>query len=92
MPIKASAKKYMRASARRAARNRIIRGLFRGAIKQTRRAISNGAVDEAQQWMRTSQKALDKAAQKGVIKKNTAARLKHRLNAAVKALALGQKN
>ena len=76
----------MRITARKTARNTIVRGLFRGAIKQTRKAISAGNVDDAQKWMKASQKALDKAAQKGVIKKNTAARLKSRLNAAVKTL------
>ncbi len=91
MPIKASAKKYMRVTARKTARNNIVKGLFRGAIKKTRAAIAHSDVDEAQKWMKTAQKTLDKAHQKGVIKKNTAARLKSRLNAAVKALVQGQK-
>ncbi len=86
MPIKASAKKYMRVTATKTAQNNITRGLFRGAIKHTRTAISQGNVDDAQKWMKASQKAIDKASQKGVIKKNTAARLKSNLNAAVKAL------
>ena len=89
MPIKKSAKKYMRVTARRTARNNIVRGLYRGAIKQTRKAIAAGDAGAAQEWFRRAQKALDKAAQKHVIKKNTAARLKRRLNAAVKAFVRG---
>ncbi len=86
MPIKASAKKYMRVTARKTAQNNITKGLFRGAIKKTRTAIAQKNVDDAQTWMKAAQKALDKAAQKGVLKKNAAARLKSRLNAAVKTI------
>lgn len=86
MPIKNAAKKYIRVTATKTAQNTVTKGLFRGAIKKTRGAIAEGNLDEAQKWMKASQKSLDKASQKGVIKKNTAARLKSRLNTAVKAL------
>ncbi|MBP7060534.1 MAG: 30S ribosomal protein S20, partial [Candidatus Moranbacteria bacterium] len=43
--------------------------------------------DEAQEQLKKAIKALDKAAQKKVIKKNTAARKKSRLNALVKKAA-----
>lgn len=87
MPIKKSAKKYMRVTGRKTAKNQKIRGLFRSAIKKTREAVSKGNINEAQEWLKKTSKALDKAAQKKVISKNTAARKKSRLNKSVKAIA-----
>ena len=86
MPIKKSAKKYMRVTERKTARNKIVKGILRSAVKKTREAAAAGNLEEAQKWLKTSIKALDKAAQKSVIKKNTAARKKSRLNKLVKAL------
>lgn len=76
----------MRITERRTARNRIIRGAFRSAIKKTREAVSAGKAEEANKWLATAITSLDKAAQKKVIKKNTAARKKSRLNKLVKNL------
>lgn len=87
MPIKENAKKYMRVAARKTAQNRIIKGVLKSAIKKTREAVSAGNVDEAQTMLKKAQKAFDKASQKKVIKKNTAARKKSRLNALVKKVA-----
>jgi small subunit ribosomal protein S20 len=84
MPIKESAKKYMRVTERKTARNKIVKGTFKGAIKKTREAVKIGNTDEAQKWLKTAIKSLDKAAQKKVLKKNTAARKKSRLNTLVK--------
>ena len=86
MPIIKSAKKYMRVSARKNALNKIIRGSFRSAIKKTREAVASQNVGEAKKWLAIVVKALDKAAQKKVIKKNAAARKKSRLNKLVKSL------
>ncbi len=77
----------MRVTARRTAQNKITRGLFRGAIKKTRAAVGEKNLTEAKKWFVLAQKYLDKAAKKGVIKKNTASRLKSRLNKAVKSAA-----
>ncbi len=85
MPIKDSAKKYMRVTAKNTERNRIIRGQYRNEIKKLETALAEGDVKEAQTLLKTCQKALDKAVQKNVIKKNTAARTKSRLNKKVKA-------
>ena len=84
MPIKESAKKYMRVTERKTARNKIVKGTFKGAIKKTREAVKAGNTDDAQKWLKTAIKSLDKAAQKKVLKKNTAARKKSRLNSLVK--------
>ena len=87
MPIKKSAKKYIRVTARRTRENNITRGLFRGAVKKVRRAVAEKDYSEATKWFPLAQKFLDKAAKKGVIKKNTASRLKSRLNAAIKSIS-----
>lgn len=86
MPIKKSAKKYMRVTERKTAKNKIAKGIFRSNIKKTREAISAGNKEDANKWLKASIKSLDKAAQKKVIKKNTAARRKSRLNKMVKNL------
>lgn len=87
MPITRSAKKYVRITKRRTIRNKTVQGVIKSAVKKTREAVAAGKLDTAKEWLRTAQKALDKAAQKKVIKKNTAARKKSRLNTLVKKLA-----
>ena len=84
MPIKKSAKKYMRVSARKQQYNAKTKGLFRSAIKKTQEAVAKGNVAEAKEWLQRAGKALDKAAQKNVLHKNTAARKKSRLSKLVK--------
>lgn len=60
-------------------RNRIIRSTARTYIKKARRLIAEGKLDEAQVVVRKAVSALDKAAEKGVIHRNNAARRKSRL-------------
>jgi small subunit ribosomal protein S20 len=88
MPIKKSAKKYMRVTKHKTERNKKVKGVVKGAIKKTREAVKAGSVEEAQQWLKTAIKSLDKAAQKKIVKKNTASRKKSRLNKLVKSIAL----
>jgi small subunit ribosomal protein S20 len=88
MPIKKAAKKYMRVTKRKTSKNKIIKGIFRSNMKKTKEAIAAGNKEEAGKWLKASIKSLDKAAQKKVIKKNTAARKKSRLNKMVKNLAI----
>lgn len=87
MPIKDSAKKYMRVTAKNTERNRVVRGQYRGEIKKLETALTEGDVKKAQELLKSCQKALDKAVQKNVIKKNTAARKKSRLSKKVKEAA-----
>ena len=70
MPIKKAAKKYMRVTDRKTQINQKIRGQFRSAIKITKTAISKGEIDKAQEYLKKSIKALDKAAQKNILTKN----------------------
>lgn len=87
MPIIESAKKYMRVTERKTLQNKKIRGSVKSAVKKTRETLAAGNVTEAKEWYKKAQKAIDKAAQKKIIKKNTAARQKSRLNKLVKTAA-----
>lgn len=76
----------MRVTKSKTLKNKKITGVFKSAIKKTRDAVAAGKIEDAKTWLKTSLTALDKAAQKKVLKKNTAARKKSRLNKIVKAL------
>lgn len=79
MPIKESAKKYLRASKKRAAQNMKVKKTFRVAVKTVRELAASEKADEARKAFPAMQKALDKAAKSGVITKGAAARKKSRL-------------
>lgn len=84
MPIKKAAKKYMRVAARKTLKNQKIKGQFRSAIKITRESLAKNEVEKAQEYLKKALVALDKAAQKKVLHRNTAARMKSRLNKMVR--------
>ncbi|PIP28302.1 MAG: 30S ribosomal protein S20 [Candidatus Moranbacteria bacterium CG23_combo_of_CG06-09_8_20_14_all_35_22] len=84
MPIIKAAKKYMRVTKRKTLKNNKIKGQFKSAIKNTKTALAKGEIDKAQEYLKKSMKALDKAIQKKVLTKNGAARMKSRLNKQVK--------
>ena len=86
MPIKKAARKYMRVTVSKTAKNMKIRGFFRSTIKKTREAVAKGSAEDAKTWLKKTVQALDKAAQKKIISKNTAARKKSRLNKHVRSL------
>ncbi|MBQ6344367.1 MAG: 30S ribosomal protein S20 [Anaerolineaceae bacterium] len=75
--IKSQNKRNRQNEARRM-RNRAVRGVTRSALKNARLAIESGA-DNQEELVYAAVKALDKAAQKGVIHKNNVARRKSRL-------------
>lgn len=76
---KRSGLKALRQNLRRRARNRIVRMTARTEVKQANALIAEGKLAEAEVAVRQAIRALDKAAEKGVIKKNNAARRKSRL-------------
>ena len=84
MPITKSAKKALRQSATRKARNTVRKEAYKKGVKSFRKLVSEKKSGEAQESLKIAFKALDKAAKTGVIKKNKASRLKSRL---AKALA-----
>lgn len=88
MPIKENARKYMRVTKRKTLRNKIVKGVVKSAVKNTRTAVASGDAASMKETYLKAQKAIDKAAAKGIIKKNTAARKKSRLNAAIKKASL----
>lgn len=73
-----SAEKRNRQVVRRTARNRVVRGTSRTAIKRARTALAAEA-PETREEVLNAMRALDRAAGKGVIHKNNAARRKSRL-------------
>ena len=82
-----SAEKAARQAAKRQASNRILLGGSRTAVKKARVAINTGDPDSAEA-LREAMSTLDRAARKGVIHPNNAARRKSRLTKAYnKALA-----
>ncbi len=74
-----SAIKNIRKNQKRRLRNRMYRSRAKTAIKKARRLIEAGQLEEAREAIRIAYKALDKAAEKGIIHKNNAARRKARL-------------
>jgi small subunit ribosomal protein S20 len=74
-----SAIKHLRSAERRRLRNQVYTGRARTAVKKARRLIDAGRLEEAREAVRVAASALDKAAEKGIIHKNNAARRKSRL-------------
>jgi small subunit ribosomal protein S20 len=74
-----SALKRIRSSVKRRERNRYYRSTARTYVKKARRFIEQGSLEEAQVAAQQAIRFLDKAAEKGIIHKNNAARRKSRL-------------
>ena len=79
MPVKKSAKKALRQSLKRRARNLKRKRKIKDLIKKVRGLVSQKKLKEAKALLPQLYKALDKAAKTGTIKKNTAARKKSRI-------------
>jgi small subunit ribosomal protein S20 len=74
-----SAEKANRQAQKRTARNRTAKSRLKSALKRVRSAVAGGATD-----LKAGFSEIDKAAKKGVIRKNTASRYKSRLSAAAR--------
>ena len=74
-----SAMKRVRSSQRRAQHNQVTRSTARTYVKKARQLIEQGSLEEAEAVVVQAVSALDRAAQKGVIHRNNAARRKSRL-------------
>jgi small subunit ribosomal protein S20 len=79
LPITRSAKKQVRKDAKRRLHNRSIRSLCRTHVIKAGRLISSGELEAAREAVTVAISSLDKAAEKGVIHPNNAARRKARL-------------
>lgn len=83
MAITKSAKKAHRVSVKKRVFNIRRKRALTTTVKTVKKAMATSA-DEARSSLSAAYKAIDKAAKRGVIKKNTASRKKSRLAAAVK--------
>lgn len=83
MPITKGAEKAHRASLRKRVFNVRRTRSMNEVVKDVRKLIASGDVTGAEAKLPEAQKAIDKAEKRGVIKKNTAARKKSRLVAAI---------
>ncbi|MCD6462695.1 MAG: 30S ribosomal protein S20 [Thermotogae bacterium] len=86
----ASARKRARQAEKRRLRNKSYKTRFKNAVKKVLKAIEQGDRENIEELLRQAISAIDKAAQKGVIHKNQAARRKSRLMTKVNAF-LAQK-
>lgn len=83
MPITRGAQKANRASLKKRVFNVRRKSEMNDVMKKMRKLIAAGSAKEAEALLPTAYKAIDKAAKRGVIKDNTAARKKSRLVAAI---------
>ena len=74
-----SAQKQVRVSSRRQLRNKSTRSSLKTNITKAEKVIFGGGIDEAKKAVEEAVSSLDKAANKGIIHSNNAARRKARL-------------
>lgn len=79
MPNTRSARKQVRVSERRRLRNKSIQSLCKTNITKAEKLIFSGELESAQEAAVAAISSLDRAAEKGVIHPNNAARRKSRL-------------
>ncbi|MBO1359762.1 30S ribosomal protein S20 [Acetobacter sacchari] len=83
----ASARKRIRQTERRTARNTARMSRMRTFIKKVETAIASGNKEQANAALKLAQPEIQRAATKGVVHHNTIARKISRLSARIKALA-----
>ncbi|OGH72020.1 MAG: hypothetical protein A2921_01785 [Candidatus Magasanikbacteria bacterium RIFCSPLOWO2_01_FULL_43_20b] len=86
MPNLKNAKKALRRAKKRALGNAVATKIYKDAVRIIKKAVVAGET-ELKEKLRLAQKALDKAAKRGVIKKNTAGRRFSRLMAQINKVA-----
>jgi small subunit ribosomal protein S20 len=82
-----SARKRIRQTIKRTARNKARKSRVHGAIRKVEEAVAAGNKEGALAALRAAQPELQRAAGKGVLKANTMSRKLSRLSASVKAVA-----
>ncbi len=87
MPNIKSAKKRMRQSIKRTARNRVRKEKLKKAVKAFRTTLVGGEAGAVSESLKKATSAIDKAQTKGIMHKNTASRRKSRLALAANRLA-----
>lgn len=84
MPNIKSSKKAVKVIAKKTNNNHELKARVKNVIRNTDKAISANDKEKATALLKETQISIDKAVSKGLIKKNTAARQKSRLNEKVK--------
>jgi small subunit ribosomal protein S20 len=84
MPITQSAKKALRGSSRKKVFNDRKKKALKESIKEVEK-LAKTDIKKAKELLSKAYSAIDKAAKRGVIKKNTASRKKSRLSRITKA-------
>ena len=86
----ASAKKQVRAGVRRAARNRGVKSEVKTLVVKARKSLVGSPVAESERYALTLEavRALDRAASKGILHRNNAARRKARLTKLMAKVAI----
>ena len=79
MPHTSSAKKALRQDAKRKERNRNVKKVVKTTLKKFAAVLPTGTPEQKQAEYNEASKQLDKAAAKGVIHRNAAARMKSQL-------------
>jgi len=79
MPIKESAKKALRQTKKHRVLNLSRQKAMKDVVKKIKKLVTAGKKDEAKKLIPQAYQAIDKAAKRGVIKKNAASRTKSRL-------------
>ena len=87
MAITSSAKKAHKASLKKKVFNIRRKRAMKDVVKKIGILIADKKQDEAQAVLPKAYKAIDKAAKRGIIKKNTASRKKSRLVAAIRKVS-----
>jgi ribosomal protein S20 len=87
MPITSSAKKALRASDKKRVNNLRTSAAIDQPLKKFRKLVAAKSMKEAKALVPALYKALDKAAKRNYIKKNTASRTKGRIMAALNKIA-----
>lgn len=85
MPITKGAEKANRQSKKKHIFNIRRKSVMNDVVKSVNKAVTAGDAAKAKELLPQAYQAIDKAAKRGIIKDNTAARKKSRLTAKVKA-------
>lgn len=80
MPITTSAKKALRVSGRKKLLNDRRKKALKETVKKVEKLVGEKKAEDAKKLLPKAYSAIDKAAKRGVIKKNTASRKKARLS------------
>lgn len=86
-----SAVKRVAQTRKRTLVNRQRKGVLRASLRGFRGILTEGSAEKARPLLPQTLSSIDKAANKGLIHKNTAARLKSRLTTRLNALAAAAK-